>query len=456
MQEAVQLDDSWRQRVKPGVVEKLEKCADDPDFTNAQTFRDQCFHIFTHYPEISNYQLGQFFARDKSSIKFQRKRFVTPPQTHGRPAILTENQASRVIQYIRERLADSRPPTCNDVLNFIFEELGISMIPDTFRHWINRKTEFCTASAPPMEEKRLGVTREQILSHFHALKRAVEGVPASLVLNLDESGFQRFADARNETVISEKGAPTPLHPVSRSEKRATFLATITASGNFLKPLMIVSRTTIEAELFCAGYDYEQVLFATSQEGYITKQLFRRYIEQVLVPYVRVTRENIGYHGRAVLIMDGCSCHIDAELDKIFDRHGVTVVFLPAHSSDQLQPLDVGIFGNQKANQSRIHVRDTMSQQTQQVIRALSAFQAVAHPYAVTSAFRKAGLSTFWRDGRVFVDVTIYSAKYVRGLNDQDKGEPTALDEGQKIRVDLRHLDWGPRQDRYLDDAGYRL
>ena len=96
----------------------------------------------------------------------------------------------------------------------------------------------------------------------------------------------------------------------------------------------------------------------------------------------------------------------------------------------------------------------MSQQTQQVIRALSAFQAVAHPYAVTSAFRKAGLSTFWRDGRVFVDVTIYSAKYVRGLNDQDKGEPTALDEGQKIRVDLRHLDWGPRQDRYLDDAGY--
>ena len=73
MQEAVQLDDSWRQRVKPGVVEKLEKCADDPDFTNAQTFRDQCFHIFTHYPEISNYRRGTFGWDGTFDVGYDRR-----------------------------------------------------------------------------------------------------------------------------------------------------------------------------------------------------------------------------------------------------------------------------------------------------------------------------------------------------------------------------------------------
>lgn len=48
--------------------------------------------------------------------------------------------------------------------------------------------------------------------------------------------------------------------------------------------------------------------------------------------MRVSSENIGYHGHTVLIMDGFGCHIDAELAKIFDQHGVSVVLLTPHSS----------------------------------------------------------------------------------------------------------------------------
>ena len=461
MQEVIHVDENWRSRVKPGVVKMFEECLDDPDFLATESFREQCFHIFTHHPTLSDYQIGQFFAKDKASVKFQRHRYQNPAKKQGRPPILSDEQVAAVISYIQDSLTKSHPPTCNDILNFVYDEFRISLIPDTFRHWINRKTEFSTASAAPMEEKRLEVTPEQILSYFAALEHAVDHVPASLVFNLDESGFQRFADARHETVITRKGSPRPLHPVSRSEKRATFLATITASGNFLRPMMIVPRSTIETELLCAGYDSEKVLFATSQEGYITKELFIRYVEHALVPYVRVTRQNINYHGQAVLIMDGCSCHRDARLDEIFDKHGINVIFLPPHSSDQLQPLDVGIFGNQKAAQARIHCHAPMSQQTQQVIRAVSAFQAVAHPYAITAAFRKAGISTCWRDGNVYVEVTIHTAKYVRGIADEGQAPPTAeTSESSQCRreattrIAVSRADWGANQDKYLDEAGY--
>ena len=454
MQEAIRIDENWQSRVKASAIEMFEKCLQNADFHAASSFREQCFLIFSNFPELSDYQVGQFFGRDKGSVRFQRHRFEHPAQKQGRPPALSEAQSEGVLNYIRESLARSHPPTCNDALNFLYEQFGISLVPDTFRRWINRKTEFSTACAAPMEEKRLNVPPEQIRAYFSTLERAIEQVPAALVLNLDESGFQRFADARHETVITQKGSVRVLHPVSRTEKRATFLGTITASGNFLKPMMIVPRSTIEAELLCAGYDNDKVLFATSQEGYITKDLFIRYIEHVLVPYVRITRENLGYHGHCVLIMDGCSCHRDARLDEIFDKHGIRVIFLPAHSSDQLQPLDVGIFGNQKAAQSRIYCRASMSQQTQQVIRALSAFQAVAHPYAITSAFRKAGVSTKWRDGKVYVQVTVETAKYVRGINDQGQLPPLEVRPQERTRVDLHRVDWGPKQDKYLDEAGY--
>ena len=35
-------------------------------------------------------------------------------------------------------------------------------------------------------------------------------------------------------------------------------------------------------------------------------------------------------------MDGCACHKSQELDALFDQHGIVVVFLPPHSSDQVQ------------------------------------------------------------------------------------------------------------------------
>ena len=454
MRAAVPVRQNWREFVKPTFHEKLGDCTMDDAFMHAKTFREQCFYVFHRFPEVPDYQLAKFFGIDKGSVSFQRQRFTVPAKKHGRPSILTDEQVASVSEYVEERLAHSSPPTCNDVLNFIYENFGISILPDTFRHWINRKTNFATANAAPMEEKRLSVTGDQILAYYEALKRATEGVPAALVMNLDESGFQKFADARNETVITRKGCCHPKHPVSRAEKRATFLAAITASGNFLKPLMIVPRSTIECDLIVSGYDSEKVVFASSPEGYITKELFMKYIEHIVLPYVRWTRKSTGYNGHAVLIMDGCSCHRDPALDQVFDENGVIVVFMPAHSSDQLQPLDVGIFGNLKQAQSRIHTPSHMTLQTQQVIRALAAFQAVAHPYAVTSAFRKAGISPVCRNGKVYVAVTPWTAKYLRGVPEEYLHPPDGFEACDQTRINLRNRDWGPRQDELLDEAGY--
>ena len=81
---------------------------------------------------------------------------------------------------------------------------------------------------------------------------------------------------------------------------------------------------------------------------------------------------------------------DYILDR-FTKEGVLPVFLAPHSSDQCQPLDLGIFGPQKKLQPSIPVPAGVSTQTAQLVKMLESFQKVATVRNITAAFRRAGI-----------------------------------------------------------------
>ena len=54
MQEPVRVDDNWKSRVKPSAIVMFEKCLQNPDFHAAASFREQCFLIFSNFPELSD------------------------------------------------------------------------------------------------------------------------------------------------------------------------------------------------------------------------------------------------------------------------------------------------------------------------------------------------------------------------------------------------------------------
>ena len=73
------------------------------------------------------------------------------------------------------------------------------------------------------------------------------------------------------------------------------------------------------------------------------------------------------------------------------ENGVIPLPLPPHSSDQCQPLDLGIFHVQKLRSSRMSVDKTLSTQTQQIIRMIDSFRQATTISNVISAFRVAGI-----------------------------------------------------------------
>jgi hypothetical protein len=96
-----------------------------------------------------------------------------------------------------------------------------------------------------------------------------------------------------------------------------------------------------------------------------------------------------------VILDGCTCHgSDFFLDES-THTGVRPPFPPANSSDETQPLDLGIFALEKAEAAQTKPCPAQNPETRQIVKALNGYQKACCPDNITSAVRRAGIVTDW-------------------------------------------------------------
>jgi hypothetical protein len=83
-----------------------------------------------------------------------------------------------------------------------------------------------------MEKERVFCDPQSIDDFYTYLESRIDEIPAALVYNLDESGFQEWADARMTTVfVSAYYDRDEIEvPFDRSQRRATMLGCIRADG----------------------------------------------------------------------------------------------------------------------------------------------------------------------------------------------------------------------------------
>jgi len=96
--------------------------------------------------------------------------------------------------------------------------------------------------------------------------------------------------------------------VSRNEKRATLLGGICADGHALKPLLILQRETMEAELLNSGYTKDKVQWGRSSTGFMNTGLFLQWARLSFFPELQRRRMDQDYYGPALLLLDGFGVH----------------------------------------------------------------------------------------------------------------------------------------------------
>ena len=85
--------------------------------------------------------------------------------------------------------------------------------------------------------------------------------------------------------------------------------------------------------------------------------------------------------------------LEQHVPRLARKRNIVCAQLPPHTSDQLQPCDLGIFANQKRWQNRVTVAAHWSRQTKQVIKMVDSFRLATTPKNVVAAFRKGGIVT---------------------------------------------------------------
>ena len=127
---------------------------------------------------------------------------------------------------------------------------------------------------------------------------------------------------------------------------------------------------------------------------MTKNIFRKWMQDIFVPFVQRKKKKFEYEGKTVLLMDGLRAHIaiTEESIEILTSENIKVIFLVPHTSDQTQPLDLGIFATQKSiSQNEAKSPDGSRSQTSKIYKILYGLFKTTTPMACCSAFRQAGL-----------------------------------------------------------------
>ena len=244
----------------------------DQNFVSLRLFRDQVEYILTNYPTISLSQIALFLNKGLESVRYQKKAIQRGIVRNGRPKILAQNVEEDLSLYVTKCCELGLPPTISDIQNYLETKNDIYILADTLRKYYKRSDLYEVKKLAPIENERIQVKPEDINLYFNQLSATIDGMPASFVINLDESGFDKYADASKRYMIIPKGKIINNYGIDRNEKRVTLLGAICASGQTLKPLIIISRKSVDQELFELGFTPENVDYAYSETGYMTNEI----------------------------------------------------------------------------------------------------------------------------------------------------------------------------------------
>ena len=374
------------------------KISNSQEYIDAPYFRNQLQILKDGVKEfgkrLTQQQLGDLFRKTQSTINHQlvkaKKEKKGEIFSNGRPFILTDSEVAELRDFATSSI---QPPKICEVKAFIEENFEKSI--DSYRtmNLALQKAGLKSEIANPMEAERYFVDENKISYYYSLLESFCNtyDIPSHFILNADEEGHEDYSDSLKERVVVTQETKGPVnYPVKRSNTRTTFLACITADGSYLKPLIVIKRKTIEARAFRVPI-FDKLYIASNESGFITTEIFDEWVDKILIPYIDSKREELKYTGPAVLILDGCVCHYSPNLYRVCTMHFIKIFFLPPHSSNQTQPLDLVVFHLHKDKIRHYIKLESDDEKIGEKLQILYAtFQSIATIKHIQGSFEAAG------------------------------------------------------------------
>lgn len=195
------------------------------------------------------------------------------------------------------------------------------------------------APEPTSAARAMGFNQPVVLHFYDLLRQCYDKYKfsADRIFNVDESGLSNVAKRRAK-IIAHKGRKQ-VGKLSSSERGQNVTVTIcmSASGNFIPPLMIFPRVRMNPD-FIDGAP-PATLVVCHPSGWMQSHIFVQWLEH-FIKQTNPTESN-----PVLLLLDGHATHVkNLDIIDLARKNNVIILCFPPHTTHRLQPLDVSFMG----------------------------------------------------------------------------------------------------------------
>lgn len=287
-------------------------------------------------------------------------RMTSVEANRGRKTVFNQETENKIVRCLLARVKAGYPCDKDELLNLIQEYVKSNDLStpftdgrpgsDWYYGFLKRHNNLISLKKPEHLQKcRQDARRPDVIYDFYKqLKNTFTSLQlitedkACFLFNADETGFK--SDPSRLRAIGAKGKPLQRVSGGSGRESTTVLACVGADGSAIPPLIVFKGAAVQAR-WTSENAFPGTLYVASQNGWMEEPQFHTWFTKAFIPHVKTIRETTSLPLQAAaLIYDGHSSHISIRIIEDAISNNITLIKLPSHLTDLLQPLDKCVFG----------------------------------------------------------------------------------------------------------------
>ena len=280
----------------------------------------------------------------RSTLQGRLQGATTSALSHQHQQRLTPLQEDFLVNWILEEDARGYPPPhararemANRILRINGDNQPIGKLWLT--HFIKRQPRIASVIGRKIDAHRVeAATPDQLRAFLELYEETRQrlNIQTDNIYNMDETGIA-LGVCTNTRVLARASKKKADVKSPENREWVSIIECVSATGRKLRPATIFKGKSLQSTWF-PSKSIPNWLYTTSENGWTSKAIGVEWLQRIFLP------ETAPAEGQyRLLILDGHGSHIDLDFLLLCKQNKVYLLYLPAHSSHVLQPLDLAPF-----------------------------------------------------------------------------------------------------------------
>jgi 4-hydroxybenzoate polyprenyltransferase len=265
--------------------------------------------------------------------------------------LLSKAHEERLAKWILTQEAIGLPPTHAQIKELAQRVLNVSGNTTTIgKRWmarfLARHPALGTKRTRSIEHARVNSATIPVIKAWfpYLAVPEIKAIKPANRWNMDEAGIME-GQGVNGLVVGSREKRAILKKAPGTRAWTSFIECISATGEHLSPVVIFKGKSVQQQWFPTDLKpFDGWLFTATEKGWTTNDVAVEWLEKLFIPRTQLEDPN----DNRLLVLDGHDSHTSADFMWLCFKHRIYVLYLPAHCSHVLQPLDLGVFFSLKA------------------------------------------------------------------------------------------------------------